>query len=476
MAHERLGRDEILEKFIIEADYGTSGVFPYGAGATIVLSKVSCKNNDDDSWSMVGVHRNQERGIHAETKVFELIKRTSGNAGTINIELIQNFSPCNDIANDEFCAEKILNYKKRMESQGKQIDISITFANFYRAVVYKEHSKYGNNKNRAEQNRNGLRLLRDNGVQLRLLCGEEEWKKFLNDDQLVSLSDSDREECWNLAVSEGREKREANDMKHYVEIMDVNKPSDIPDAYRRLISCFSQLQVCDPHVRHNSKEHERLAEKALEKALEKKEIKFTFIRKRDTLGSNSVVDEVGEQVVLSKVSIYYPNDSLSMVTIHRRNTNPHAETKLLQLLRGISENAREIDIELIQNFSPCCDEANGQLCAREIVDYKNWIKCQPTKIDISITFANFYRTVKCDGNDEKRAEENRRGLRLLYDNEVQLRLLCGKEEWKKFLYDDQLVSLSEDDRKECFNLAVSAERHELEKNMRTHFWEVLKLS
>lgn len=145
-----------------------------------------------------------------------------------------------------------------------------------------------------------------------------------------------------------------------------------------------------------------------------------------TLGLH--VDEVGAQVVLSKVSIYYPSDSLSMVTIHRNDTNQqHAETKLLQLLRGISENAREIDIGIIQNFSPCNDEANGQLCAQGIANYKNLIKCQPTKIDISITFANFYRTIVYDENDENRAEQNRRGLRLLYDNGVQLQLLCGQE-------------------------------------------------
>lgn len=49
MAHERLGRDEILNKFIICHSYGTTGVFPSGAGAAIVLSKVSCISNDGDS-------------------------------------------------------------------------------------------------------------------------------------------------------------------------------------------------------------------------------------------------------------------------------------------------------------------------------------------------------------------------------------------------------------------------------------------
>ncbi|XP_078374506.1 uncharacterized protein LOC144658055 [Oculina patagonica] len=469
MAHERLGKDEILEKFIISAKYGTPNVFPYGARSTIVLSKVSCKNDYDSCWSMVGIHRNQERGIHAETKVVELIKCIGDNARAINIELIQNYSPCNDKDNGAFCAKKIVDFKKEMESQGKQIVISITFANFYRTDVYP-----GNDEKRAEQNRNGLRLLRDNGVKLRLLCGEEEWTKFLNDGQLVSLDECDKETCRQRAFfDKGRKDREAFDFKHYKKILDVYKPEGYAlDTYGQLVSCLSQLQVCDPHARHNSMEHERLW---IEEIVDKFIVQDHPVYAAHT-GEVHYVDEAGAQVVLSKVSIYYRDDSLSMVTLHRNDINQHAETKLLKLLRSISENTREINIEIIQNFSPCNNEANGQLCAQRIANYKNLMKCQPTKIDISITFANFFRTVKCYCNDEKRAEENRQGLRLLYDNGVQLRLLCGQQEWKKFLYDDQLVSLSEADRKECWNLAISAGRQKEEKKNRTRFWEILKLS
>ena len=187
-------------------------------------------------------------------------------------------------------------------------------------------------------------------------------------------------------------------------------------------------------------------------------------------------DEAGAEVVLSKVTIYYRGDScLSMGAIHRNNLNQHAEIKLLRLLWGISENAKEINIEIFQNFSPCNDEVSGQFCAQRIVDYKRELKRQQTKIDISITFANFYRTVECSATDVNRAEQNMEGLRMLYDNGVQLRLLCGHEEWKKFLNDDQLVSLSADDREECWNLAVSAARHERERFDRRHFWKILKL-
>lgn len=234
MAHERLGIEEILNNFIIYHSYGTSGAFPYGAGSTIVLSKVSCEN-DGDSWSMVSIHRNQDYQIHAETKLLQLLKDISDKAKQIKIEMIQNFSPCNDKNHEgkgAFCAQKIVDYKKEMKRQGKQIDISITFANFYRTVVYNEHGKYGNNANRAEQNKNGLRLLRDNGVQLRLLCGKEEWKKFLNDDQLVSLSEDDKYSCLQLALQ--RTDREKFDEQHFNEILCT------------LEERFSQLQVSDP--------------------------------------------------------------------------------------------------------------------------------------------------------------------------------------------------------------------------------------
>ncbi|KAL9971125.1 hypothetical protein ACROYT_G023612 [Oculina patagonica] len=184
MAHERLGKDEILEKFIISAKYGTPNVFPYGARSTIVLSKVSCKN-DYDSWSMVGIHRNQDYQIHAETK--------------------------------------------EMESQKKQIVISITFANFYRTFVYP-----GNDENRAEQNKKGLRLLRDNGVQLRLLCGEEEWTKFLNDEQLVRLNDSDREACFNKAFSDERKEREDYDKSHLEDILSASAASALADKMKSM--------------------------------------------------------------------------------------------------------------------------------------------------------------------------------------------------------------------------------------------------
>ena len=240
MAHERLGRDEILSKFIIPDEYGTSGVFPYGAGASIVLIKVSCMSLDGDSWSVIGLHRNEDFKVHAETKLLKLLEGISHNAIEIDIELIQNYSPCNDTA-DDGCAKIIVDYKKKMEDQGKKIYFSIMFANFYRTVVY-----FRNDETRANKNKTGLRMLHNNEVQLRLLCGEDEWEKFLNDDQLVSLSDDDRKACWKRAVSDERKKREDFDMKHYEEILctlDANDP--------RLTERFSKLRVSLSTARHN---------------------------------------------------------------------------------------------------------------------------------------------------------------------------------------------------------------------------------
>ena len=234
MAHERLQRNEILSKFIIPHDYGTTGVFPYGAGASIVLSKVSYTScYDGDSWStnVVGIHRNKEHRVHAEMKLVDLLERSiSSHAREIDIKLIQNFSPCNDDENNTFCAQQIVDYKMKMEDQGKQIDISITFANFYRTVEY-----YGNTEDRAKKNRRGIRLLHDNRVQLRLLRGKVAWRKFLEDKRFVRLSDVDWDACWLQVISVGRKERESFDKKHLMQIL-----TDDDLAYR-----IENLQVND---------------------------------------------------------------------------------------------------------------------------------------------------------------------------------------------------------------------------------------
>lgn len=92
-----------------------------------------------------------------------------------------------------------------MEKQGKTIDIKITFANFYKVV------KCGGS---SQKNIEGLRLLKNNGVELRLLQGEQEWRKFLEDDNLVNLPDDNRKTLsvlLEMATSSERKAREEED-------------------------------------------------------------------------------------------------------------------------------------------------------------------------------------------------------------------------------------------------------------------------
>lgn len=208
MADKRLKKQEILQKFIIKADYGTAGAFPYGLGAVVVLSEVSCESFDDDRWTVFGIHRNGIHPKHGERKLLELLRRISGTAQKIDVQLTQNFSPCNmDYEeNGAKCAQKIVDYLKEMEKNKKEIKISITFANFYRTERYT-----GNGEDKAQKNRKGLKLLDDNGVTLNLLRGEEEWKRLLNNEQFVCLCEKERKECLKEAMSEAREKREDRD-------------------------------------------------------------------------------------------------------------------------------------------------------------------------------------------------------------------------------------------------------------------------
>ena len=208
MADKRLKKQEILEKFIIKADYGIAGAFPSGRGAVVVLSEVSCESSDDDRWTVVGIHRNGMNLYHAEWKLLRLLRDISGTARKIDVQLTQNFSPCNlDYEqNGAECAQQIVDYLKEMKKQKKEIKISITFANFYRTVVYT-----GNGKDKAQQNQKGLKLLDDNGVTLNLLRGEDEWKRLLNNEQFVCLCEKERKECLKEAMSEARRNREDRD-------------------------------------------------------------------------------------------------------------------------------------------------------------------------------------------------------------------------------------------------------------------------
>ena len=210
---------EVKRKFIISAAYGTSGAFPYGAKSTVVISHISCTSQDKKTEKMVHICRNEGRGQHAEIKLIEFLKQNDKveKADEVNIRMLQNFSPCNDDAGlheNAFCAKKIIKYQDDMEREGKRMNITITFANFYRTTVYDD-----NDEKRAEENKGGLRKLDGAGVTLQLLQGEEQWKEFLYDKELVKLSDKEKKSLLAEATSKDRSEREKFDRNHLSEIL-----------------------------------------------------------------------------------------------------------------------------------------------------------------------------------------------------------------------------------------------------------------
>lgn len=220
MEGKRLSKEEILKKFIIEAEYGTPNAFPSGRGSVVVLSEVSCESSDNDCWTVVGIHRNGKHLNHAETKLLQLLQGISDTAQKIDVQLTQNFSPCNlaDDENGAECAKNIVDYLKTMEENRKDIKISITFANFYKTEKY-----YANDRAKAEKNREGLRLLSGSGVKLRLLRGKTKWERLLNNELFVNLTETERDECLKMATSKERKKREDGDrvlLKEYLKTVE----------------------------------------------------------------------------------------------------------------------------------------------------------------------------------------------------------------------------------------------------------------
>ena len=209
MSGKRLRKREILKKFIIKDKYGTPKVFPFGRGAVVVLSEISCESSHDDHWTVFGIHRNDEHPNHAEKKLLQLLQGISSTARKIDVKLTQNFSPCN-LANDENgaeCAQKIVDYLTTMKEEGKEIKISITFANFYKTVTYR-----GNSRDKAKKNQEGLQLLYNSGVKLKLLRGKKKWERLLNNELFVYLTETEKNACLKEAISEAREQREDRDI------------------------------------------------------------------------------------------------------------------------------------------------------------------------------------------------------------------------------------------------------------------------
>jgi hypothetical protein len=227
-AVQKIGREDI-EKFIIQHMYGKNARgWPRGIGAVIVLSTVeiyytkrSTTSIRDCKLPIKAVYKNGEHPNHAEgyflsnlkDEIKTLLADEETQVDEIKANLVQNYSPCNNYRSlprggESGCADDILEFKKEMEEKGITISLTIKFANFYL------HDD--------ESNREGLRKLLRNGVELELLQGEYDWKKFLKDKTFVHLTNAEYTELFERATSKERKEREEDDVEIFKEI--TSKP------------------------------------------------------------------------------------------------------------------------------------------------------------------------------------------------------------------------------------------------------------
>ncbi len=198
---KRIGITDI-KNFIITNQYHQPG-WPIGKGSVIVLSKVKiCYTNSRKELLPNGIYRHRGGNIHSERDFLEELGdeiERRHQIEKIHVDLIQNLSPC---AN---CADAFVKFKNdRREREGIKFSLKIEFANFYR------HWE--------EPNRNGLKMLLENGVELKLLQGEDDWKAFLNDSTLVKLTEHEKTKLLDDAKSEDRKKNEKQAMKIFNKI------------------------------------------------------------------------------------------------------------------------------------------------------------------------------------------------------------------------------------------------------------------
>ena len=168
----------------------------------------------------------------------------------------------------------------------------------------------------------------------------------------------------------------------------------------------------------------------------------------------------GATIVLSTVEIYSTKRSLTSIrdckltikTVYKSGgRQKHAEGYFLgdlenefqTLLEDEETNVTKIQAKLVQNYSPC------NKCADKILKFKADVEQHSINFSLTIKFANFYR------HD---VELNRKGLRKLLRNYVELELLQGKDDWKEFLNDETFVDLK------LLTMATSEKRKEREKD------------
>ena len=240
MDDQRPKKNELDKKFLIEEMYGTIGAYPGGIGATLVLAHVfitytpatqvpsslessasrsqsleetfsklylqdspyssttSSPVSTDEESRYIWIFRNDS--LHAEIKLLRRLKlevqqlQQEGNKVTkINVELIQNYAPCHE------CADELIKFKE------KEGPIKVIFANYYYWIGRSYTKEYG------WKNLLKLKEMHDKGIDLQLLQGKESWKSLFGDSHLVNLEDEEKEELLQKATSEKRQWREEYD-------------------------------------------------------------------------------------------------------------------------------------------------------------------------------------------------------------------------------------------------------------------------
>ena len=199
-----------FKKFIIESPYGTTGAYPPGEGATIVLSTVTIEFKKHlNSPPYHDIHTNT-KDKHAERGFLDDLRQkidelpADSNINKIEVNLVQNYSPCNVPDHERaYCANEILKFKNDMEGKRISVSLTIKFANFYK---HKEKCNY-----------EGLQKLVENNVTL-VVFHEKEWEALLNNKDFVDLTNDDNAKLLERATSKERKEREEHDEKILTDI------------------------------------------------------------------------------------------------------------------------------------------------------------------------------------------------------------------------------------------------------------------
>ncbi len=211
---KRIGITDI-KKFIILNQYHQRG-WPTGQGSVILLSKVKIYYTKSRKELLPNrIYRHRGGNIHPERDFLKELRREierREHAGhqieKIHADLIQNLSPCSN------CADAFVKFKNdRREREGIKFSLKIKFANIY--------CHWDN------QQTNGLNMLLENGVALKLLQGEDDWKAFLNDTTFVELTEHEKTELLDDAKSEDRKENEKEAMKIFntIGLGNTSQPS-----------------------------------------------------------------------------------------------------------------------------------------------------------------------------------------------------------------------------------------------------------